>query len=523
MGILAVASVVALGLYTKSKIQLKPSDPLGSVIVTNLTDTINTFRTNVNTSLTNLNTDLAAATATISGLSSNVSTTNFSASGYIQGGTVNVSTVSSTNHLVSGYLKVTGSLLDANNNKYSTSTGGSGTPTGSSTQIQYNDGGFGSTSTLTFTSSTQQLMLGQGSSSLVVANSIPDVLIVAGGGGGCAADATQGGAGGNLNAGAGTNGSGGNGGRGGSQSSGGAAGTGGATGSGNPTAGTGGTGGNAGNGSGGTPRGGGGGGAGYYGGGGGQGSTSAGAGAGGGGSSFLNYSLTVTSTASGVNTNTYGTVKITYSVSTVIISSSTAVNSFVVPGGTTGTIKLEVWGGQGGSGSTCTQVGLGASASGTIPAVVGSTYYYSAPNTGGTGGTGSTGTGGAGGAFAWIGTTNTFAPASQTDFRSRGNFALASGGHILTGGATPSVGTCGTGPSIEGNDTAFKATLGTGNPTACTVTFALPYIDNTPICTFNDDSSTVNPDVSAISTSSVTITLSGALSSGNIYGICLGK
>jgi hypothetical protein len=54
-------------------------------------------------------------------------------------------------------------------------------------------------------------------------------------------------------------------------------------------------------------------------------------------------------------------------------------------------------------------------------------------------------------------------------------------GHIGDSGATASVGTCGTSPAITGNDTRGVVTLGTGSPTACTVTFNSAYT-TAPYC-----------------------------------------
>lgn len=58
-------------------------------------------------------------------------------------------------------------------------------------------------------------------------------------------------------------------------------------------------------------------------------------------------------------------------------------------------------------------------------------------------------------------------------------FSVNGGGHIVTGGSTPTVSSCGTGPSVSGNDTAGTVTVGSGVVTACTITFAAPRA-NTP-------------------------------------------
>lgn len=54
-------------------------------------------------------------------------------------------------------------------------------------------------------------------------------------------------------------------------------------------------------------------------------------------------------------------------------------------------------------------------------------------------------------------------------------------GHIANSGTAATVGTCGTSPAISGNDTRGIVTLGTGSPTACTVTFNAAYTSS-PHC-----------------------------------------
>jgi hypothetical protein len=58
---------------------------------------------------------------------------------------------------------------------------------------------------------------------------------------------------------------------------------------------------------------------------------------------------------------------------------------------------------------------------------------------------------------------------------------LTVNGHVANVGAAASVGTCGTAPAITGNDTRGIITLGSGSPTACTVTFASAYT-TAPYC-----------------------------------------
>lgn len=49
-------------------------------------------------------------------------------------------------------------------------------------------------------------------------------------------------------------------------------------------------------------------------------------------------------------------------------------------------------------------------------------------------------------------------------------------------GPTPTVSSCGTSPSVSGNDEDGLITTGTGTPAACTLTFAVPF-NSVPYCT----------------------------------------
>jgi hypothetical protein len=54
-------------------------------------------------------------------------------------------------------------------------------------------------------------------------------------------------------------------------------------------------------------------------------------------------------------------------------------------------------------------------------------------------------------------------------------------GDVANSGATAAIGTCGTSPVLTGNDTRGVITLGTGSPTARTVTFSGAYT-TAPYC-----------------------------------------
>lgn len=93
-------------------------------------------------------------------------------------------------------------------------------------------------------------------------------------------------------------------------------------------------------------------------------------------------------------------------------------------------------------------------------------------------------------------------------------------GHLMASstGATVTVSSCGTAPAVTSNstDSVGSVTTGTGSPTACTITFAHPFAFS-PAVLLTDTSNAVTIDISAVSTSAFTISMSAALNSTKIY------
>lgn len=94
------------------------------------------------------------------------------------------------------------------------------------------------------------------------------------------------------------------------------------------------------------------------------------------------------------------------------------------------------------------------------------------------------------------------------------------GHHIFTGSA-PSVSSCGTTPSIVGNDTAGKVTIGTGTVTSCTVTFVTTFA-NAPICTVTNNT-TIQAHTASTSTTALTIAAATNMASDVISYTCVGR
>ena len=102
--------------------------------------------------------------------------------------------------------------------------------------------------------------------------------------------------------------------------------------------------------------------------------------------------------------------------------------------------------------------------------------------------------------------------------------ALGMLGHQITTGATPAVGSgasdCGTLPSIGGNDSAGRVTVGSANGGVCTITFVSPW-PNPPVCSVFDETSGTLVRPTAASTASMVLT--GAFSAGDVLAYsCVG-
>ena len=111
-----------------------------------------------------------------------------------------------------------------------------------------------------------------------------------------------------------------------------------------------------------------------------------------------------------------------------------------------------------------------------------------------------------------------------TSITPRSAAALGMFGHQITTGATPAVGSgagdCGASPSIGGNDSAGRVTVGAGNGGRCTITFVSPW-PNPPVCSvFNETSMAL---VTPTASSSASVALTGTLADGDVLAYnCVG-
>ena len=89
-------------------------------------------------------------------------------------------------------------------------------------------------------------------------------------------------------------------------------------------------------------------------------------------------------------------------------------------------------------------------------------------------------------------------------------------------GATPALSSCGTAPTISGNDTLGVITIGTGTVTACTVTFATAWLA-APVCTTVTSTAILGEAITTLNTTTLTLGFSGSLAGGTVYYQCFGK
>jgi len=83
-------------------------------------------------------------------------------------------------------------------------------------------------------------------------------------------------------------------------------------------------------------------------------------------------------------------------------------------------------------------------------------------------------------------------------------------------GATPTLSSCGTSPTITGSPTAGTVTMGSASPTACTITFPTNFYGATPFCTVAW-ASTISWSSYTVTSSAITLSQSPGLSSSVNY------
>jgi hypothetical protein len=98
--------------------------------------------------------------------------------------------------------------------------------------------------------------------------------------------------------------------------------------------------------------------------------------------------------------------------------------------------------------------------------------------------------------------------------------SISAVGHEISTGTLPTISTCGTSPSVKGDDYQGTITLGGGVVTACTMTFANTYNDSNVVCIPTDDNATISVGVNSVSATAVIFGTSATLGGGHIYYRC---
>lgn len=121
------------------------------------------------------------------------------------------------------------------------------------------------------------------------------------------------------------------------------------------------------------------------------------------------------------------------------------------------------------------------------------------------------------------GQTNTtlFAIGSSTQSATTTLISVTNTGHIMGSSTAPTLSSCGTAPSITGDDAHGYVTVGSVAATGCTITFANPYPAK-PECTVTEETGSVaNAFNYAVSASAIVITQTG-LTSDIVHYDCRG-
>jgi hypothetical protein len=100
-------------------------------------------------------------------------------------------------------------------------------------------------------------------------------------------------------------------------------------------------------------------------------------------------------------------------------------------------------------------------------------------------------------------------------------FGIDSAGHVIGSSTSPTLSSCGTSPSVNGDDKHGYITVGSVSASGCTLTFAVAYKSRPTCLVSNESMSVVNALTLSVSTSALTLTQTGL--TGNVVDyICQG-
>jgi hypothetical protein len=104
-------------------------------------------------------------------------------------------------------------------------------------------------------------------------------------------------------------------------------------------------------------------------------------------------------------------------------------------------------------------------------------------------------------------------------------YKITASGHISTASSTkftPTLTSCGTSPSIVGNDIAGRVTVGSVSASGCTITFVKAFTNIPSVVLVNESASVVNAMSYTVSTTTITVSqtgLTGDVLDYHVYGI----
>lgn len=102
------------------------------------------------------------------------------------------------------------------------------------------------------------------------------------------------------------------------------------------------------------------------------------------------------------------------------------------------------------------------------------------------------------------------------------SLAISTTGHINSQGPTPTMGACGSGPSVAGTDNAGSITVGSGVPLSCAMVFAQPW-NKTPACVMSINTTGITGGITTLTTTGMTFSFSTTVGGGVITYACLGR
>lgn len=114
-------------------------------------------------------------------------------------------------------------------------------------------------------------------------------------------------------------------------------------------------------------------------------------------------------------------------------------------------------------------------------------------------------------ALANIGTSGSTVPQLNASNTWASGTLQSFAGHVVSGGASPVLTSCGTSPTIAGDDKNGLITMGTGSPTGCVATFATAYT-GTPLCTVSWQATPLVSQSYVITNTTITLTQTGTSS-----------